>query len=100
MQLFIILLFTFVGVRSAPYLIAKRYFNMYFRNADQELCSNCKKLFDILDPLFDNNKKKAVVWPLQTLLLTLCPDVLGEISGSDPPSDHNNFRKVIFCRIE
>ena len=66
----------------------------HHHSPDPELSSNCKKLFDILEPLFDNNKKKAVVWPLQTLLLTLCPDVLNEISGSEPPTDHTHFRKV------
>lgn len=33
----------------------------------------CEKLFDHLDTFTDNTKKKATVWPLQMMLLILCP---------------------------
>ncbi|RUS29150.1 hypothetical protein BC938DRAFT_480989 [Jimgerdemannia flammicorona] len=33
-------------------------------------------LFDICNSLADNPRRKAVFWPLQTMLLILCPDVL------------------------
>ncbi|KAI8983424.1 hypothetical protein BDB01DRAFT_790689 [Pilobolus umbonatus] len=40
-------------------------------------------LFDLFNSLADTTKKKAVFWPLQTLLLLLCPDViLSSVQGS------------------
>ena len=33
-------------------------------------------LFDICNSLADTSKRKAILWPLQTMLLILCPDVL------------------------
>ncbi|KAI9323567.1 hypothetical protein BX666DRAFT_2016762 [Dichotomocladium elegans] len=48
-----------------------------------KLCHNQKRLeggpdnlFDICIPLADTTRKKAVLWPLQTMLLILCPDLL------------------------
>lgn len=41
-------------------------------------------LFDTFDAMADNNKKKTVFWPVQTMLLILCPDILGTITGKDP----------------
>lgn len=37
-------------------------------------------LFDIFDALADNHKKKLVFWPVQTMLLILCPDILVNIT--------------------
>ena len=32
-----------------------------------------EKLFDQLDQFAESSKRKAAVWPLQTMLLILCP---------------------------
>ncbi|KAI0230569.1 Ras GTPase activating protein ira2 [Massospora cicadina] len=37
-------------------------------------------LFDMCNSLADNARKKAVFWPLQIMLLVLCPDILASIS--------------------
>lgn len=33
-------------------------------------------LFDIFNSLADTTKRKAVFWPVQTMLLVLCPDIM------------------------
>jgi neurofibromin 1 len=33
-------------------------------------------LFDIFNSLADTTKRKAIFWPVQIMLLTLCPDIL------------------------
>ncbi|KAG0747979.1 hypothetical protein G6F62_000155 [Rhizopus arrhizus] len=47
------------------------------------LCHNQRRLegspeilFDIFNSLADTAKKKAVFWPVQTMLLVLCPDIM------------------------
>ncbi|KAI9282283.1 hypothetical protein BY458DRAFT_429071 [Sporodiniella umbellata] len=47
------------------------------------LCHNQKRmdgtpelLFDIFNSLADTAKKKAIYWPVQTMLLVLCPDIM------------------------
>lgn len=40
-------------------------------------------LFDICNSLADTSKRKAILWPLQTMLLILCPDVLMAAAMSD-----------------
>ncbi|RIB13611.1 hypothetical protein C2G38_1974674 [Gigaspora rosea] len=58
------------------------------------LCQSQKRLdggpeilFDICYNLADNNRRKATFWPLQTMLLILCPDILLNASMIErPPS--------------
>ncbi|KAI8972992.1 hypothetical protein BDB01DRAFT_839035 [Pilobolus umbonatus] len=52
-----------------------------------QLCHNQKTLdggpdvlFDVCNALADNPRKRAILWPLQTMLLILCPDVLSAYS--------------------
>jgi len=37
-------------------------------------------LFDVFDASADSHKKKMVSWPVQTMLLILCPDILLSIT--------------------
>ena len=47
-------------------------------NAD--LSDNCEKLFEYLDQFYEKQKGKAqYIWPLQTMLLVLCPIILEEL---------------------
>ncbi|KRZ17579.1 Neurofibromin, partial [Trichinella zimbabwensis] len=47
---------------------------------NNELNDCCDRLFDQLDTYgAESSKKKAIVWPLQMMLLILCPKVLEEI---------------------
>lgn len=42
----------------------------------------CDRMFDNLNAM-EGTKRKAVVWPLQMMLLTLCPKILEEIINAD-----------------
>jgi neurofibromin 1 len=47
-------------------------------NAD--LSDNCEKLFEHLDQFYEKQKGKSqYIWPLQTMLLVLCPIILEEL---------------------
>ncbi|XP_029467778.1 neurofibromin isoform X5 [Rhinatrema bivittatum] len=46
--------------------------------ADMADCS--EKLFDQVDSFAESTKRKAAVWPLQIILLVLCPEIIQEIS--------------------
>ncbi|GAB0093775.1 neurofibromin [Sergentomyia squamirostris] len=53
------------------------------RNPNDEMSKCCEQLFDILDVYAENKKSRSAVWPLQILLLILCPKVLEEIVNAD-----------------
>lgn len=55
-----------------------------------QLCQSQKKLdggpdilFEICLSLADTTRKKAILWPLQTMLLVLCPDILYSLDSPD-----------------
>lgn len=65
-----------------------------------QLCQSQKRLdggpevlFDICNTLADTTRKKAILWPLQTLLLILCPDLL--LAATVSESRGINTKKVI-----
>ncbi|KAI9283473.1 hypothetical protein BC943DRAFT_100701 [Umbelopsis sp. AD052] len=43
-------------------------------------------LFDMAAAVIDNTRKRSVMWPLQTMLLVLCPDILMQAFLSEAPS--------------
>ncbi|KAI1285846.1 Neurofibromin [Halotydeus destructor] len=54
------------------------------KKADGELATICEKMFEILDAYAESNsKRKAGFWPLQIILLVLCPAILEEIVNAD-----------------
>lgn len=38
-----------------------------------------EKLFDLVDGFAESTKRKAAVWPLQIILLVLCPEIIQDI---------------------
>ncbi|KAI8373844.1 hypothetical protein BD560DRAFT_393755 [Blakeslea trispora] len=52
-------------------------------------------LFDICLSLADTTRKKAILWPLQTMLLLLCPDFVTALSKADTNSK-NCSKKTVF----
>lgn len=45
------------------------------------VCSEAaEKLFDLVDSFAESAKRKAAVWPLQIILLILCPEITHTIS--------------------
>uniref|UniRef100_T1JUK4 Ras-GAP domain-containing protein n=1 Tax=Tetranychus urticae TaxID=32264 RepID=T1JUK4_TETUR len=66
---------------------------------NDELAECCDKLFDLIDNFAEtNNKRRAAVWPLQMLLLVLCPKILEEIVNADSgaPCSPKYYRKRQF----
>lgn len=58
-----------------------------------DLCVSAKRgdsgaelLFDMAAAIADNTRKRSILWPLQTMLLVLCPDILLQAFMSDVPS--------------
>ncbi|KAF7726129.1 Ras GTPase activating protein ira2 [Apophysomyces ossiformis] len=51
-------------------------------------------LFDICNSLADTTRKKAILWPLQILLLILCPDLL--LSSTVSENRGINTKKTVF----
>ena len=69
------------------------------RKPNEELADSCDRLFELLDNYSENNnKRKAVVWPLQIMLLVLCPKILEEIVNADAgaPCSPKHMRKRQF----
>ncbi|XP_002734096.2 neurofibromin-like, partial [Saccoglossus kowalevskii] len=52
-----------------------------------ELSDCAEKMFDLVDMLAEqhSSKRKVAVWPLQIMLLLLCPDLLKEIAATSDP---------------
>ncbi|XP_029652888.1 neurofibromin-like [Octopus sinensis] len=48
-------------------------FNNLHQKPDSELQDYCDKMFELFNSFTENSKKKATVWPLQMMLLVLCP---------------------------
>lgn len=67
------------------------------RNPNEELSKHCEALFDHLDSV-ENKKSRSAVWPLQILLLMLCPKVLEEIVNADSgaPCSAKHLKKKHF----
>jgi len=55
--------------------------------------TSSEKLFDVIVSLIDNNKKKALFWPLQTSLLIISPDTLFKIGVNDVNVSNNSLAK-------
>lgn len=71
--------------RLSSYLIMS--FNIYIVHIE---CA--EKLFDLVDGFAESTKRKAAVWPLQIILLILCPEIIQDISKD--VVDENNMNKV------
>ncbi|CAD5126032.1 DgyrCDS14209 [Dimorphilus gyrociliatus] len=62
----------------------------------EELAECCDKLFELYNTFCESSmKRKAVVWPLQMMLLVLCPKILEEITNAETgaPCSPNHVRK-------
>src|SRR4051812_31640277 len=51
-------------------------------------------LFDICNNIASNSRQKGLFWPLQTMLLILCPDILMNAVTLDKTSNKSINRKV------
>lgn len=66
-------------------------------SSDARLLSGSEVLFDMCNSTADNSRKKAVLWPLQTILLVLSPEFLMQsFLGSSPTLNRKtNFLSLL-----
>ncbi|XP_034759069.2 neurofibromin isoform X11 [Acipenser ruthenus] len=55
-------------------------FTMLYQRPQTDMADCAEKLFDLVDSFAESAKRKAAVWPLQIILLILCPVIIQEIS--------------------
>ncbi|XP_043910571.1 neurofibromin isoform X1 [Protopterus annectens] len=55
-------------------------FTMLYQRPQSDMADFAEKLFDLVDNFADNTRRKAAVWPLQIILLILCPETIQDIS--------------------
>ena len=75
----------------------EEFTDIHQRRPNDELAECCDKLFELFNSVAaDSNKKKGYVWPLQIMLLILCPKILEEIVNADSgaPCSPQHIRKV------
>ncbi|KAK4469506.1 hypothetical protein MN116_007051 [Schistosoma mekongi] len=54
------------------------------KKPNDELADCCERLFDLFTSLCaESGRKKILVWPLQMMLLVLCPKILEEINNAE-----------------
>ncbi|XP_048125392.1 neurofibromin isoform X7 [Alosa alosa] len=54
-------------------------FTMLYQRPQADMAECAEKLFDLVDSFAESAKRKAAVWPLQIILLILCPDITQEL---------------------
>ncbi|XP_072557475.1 neurofibromin isoform X1 [Paramormyrops kingsleyae] len=55
-------------------------FTMLYQRPQTDMADCAEKLFDLVDSFAESAKRKAAVWPLQIILLILCPEITQNIS--------------------
>ncbi|XP_018604171.2 neurofibromin isoform X3 [Scleropages formosus] len=55
-------------------------FTMLYQRPQMDMADCAEKLFDLVDSFAESAKRKAAVWPLQIILLILCPEITQNIS--------------------
>ncbi|KAM9468706.1 neurofibromin isoform 3-T4 [Clarias gariepinus] len=55
-------------------------FTMLYQRPQADMAVSAEKLFDLVDSFAESAKRKAAVWPLQIILLILCPEITQSIS--------------------
>lgn len=59
---------------------------------------SAEKLFDLVDSFAESAKRKAAVWPLQIILLILCPEITQSISKE--VVDESKANKVSLVSVD
>uniref|UniRef100_A0A4W4FPH0 Neurofibromin n=1 Tax=Electrophorus electricus TaxID=8005 RepID=A0A4W4FPH0_ELEEL len=55
-------------------------FTMLYQRPQADMADCAEKLFDLVDSFAESAKRKAAAWPLQIILLILCPEITQSIS--------------------
>lgn len=62
--------------------------------------SGSELLFDMCNVAADNSRKKSVLWPLQTILLTLSPDLLVQAFLDDRGLQNRRVKEITFSKFK
>ncbi|KAM9732913.1 neurofibromin isoform 6-T6 [Menidia menidia] len=68
-------------------------FTMLYQRPQTDMAEAAEKLFDLVDSFAESAKRKAAVWPLQIILLILCPEITHTIS-KDTVEDSKANKKL------
>uniref|UniRef100_A0A7N8X309 Neurofibromin n=1 Tax=Mastacembelus armatus TaxID=205130 RepID=A0A7N8X309_9TELE len=69
-------------------------FTMLYQRPQADMAEAAEKLFDLVDSFAESAKRKAAVWPLQIILLILCPEITHTISKDTV--DESKANKKLF----
>ncbi|XP_053097469.1 neurofibromin isoform X2 [Pangasianodon hypophthalmus] len=69
-------------------------FTMLYQRPQTDMADCAEKLFDLVDSFAESAKRKAAVWPLQIILLILCPNIIQELSRE--PLEESKVNKKLF----
>ncbi|XP_067288572.1 neurofibromin isoform X3 [Pseudorasbora parva] len=69
-------------------------FTRLYQRPQADMADCAEKLFDLVDSFAESTKRKAAVWPLQIILLILCPDITQDMSRDT--SDDSKDNKKLF----
>nr|XP_033778429.1 neurofibromin isoform X3 [Geotrypetes seraphini] len=69
-------------------------FTKLYQRPQTDMADCAEKLFDQVDSFAESTKRKAAVWPLQIILLVLCPEIIQEISKD--VVDDSKINKKLF----
>uniref|UniRef100_A0A672NDK3 Neurofibromin 1 n=1 Tax=Sinocyclocheilus grahami TaxID=75366 RepID=A0A672NDK3_SINGR len=69
-------------------------FTRLYQRPQADMAECAEKLFDLVDSFAESTKRKAAVWPLQIILLILCPDITQDMSRDT--SDDSKDNKKLF----
>uniref|UniRef100_A0A8C4LYT1 Neurofibromin n=1 Tax=Equus asinus asinus TaxID=83772 RepID=A0A8C4LYT1_EQUAS len=69
-------------------------FTKLYQIPQTDMAECAEKLFDLVDGFAESTKRKAAVWPLQIILLILCPEIIQDISKD--VVDESNMNKKLF----
>ncbi|KAM9321250.1 neurofibromin [Gastrophryne carolinensis] len=69
-------------------------FTKLYQRPQTDMADCAEKLFDLVDSFAESNKRKVAVWPLQIILLVLCPEIIQDISKETV--DESKMNKKLF----
>ncbi|XP_029372563.1 neurofibromin isoform X3 [Echeneis naucrates] len=73
-------------------------FTMLYQRPQADMAEAAEKLFDLVDSFAESAKRKAAVWPLQIILLILCPEITHTIS-KDTVEDSKANKKLFMDNL-
>ncbi|KAK0135823.1 Neurofibromin [Merluccius polli] len=70
-------------------------FTMLYQRPQADMAEAAEKLFDLVDSFAESAKRKAAVWPLQIILLILCPEITQTISKDTVEDSKANKKQFL-----